>query len=56
MVLVQFKYTGNTLIFLFVFIYFHGAFNFRSNDTIPLLSTRILTPMSANAYITEEQN
>ena len=41
---------------IFIFIYFHDAFNFTSrwNDTITLLSTPISTRESANAYPTEE--
>ena len=37
-----------------MFTYFHGAFNFRWNDTTPLLSTRNLSREGANVYPTEE--
>ena len=50
------QYIRNTLIFLFAFTYFHGAFNFRWNDSIPLLSTRIWTRESANVYPPSKQN
>ena len=38
MILVQLKCTRKTSIFLFVFIYLQGAFNFKWNDTILLLT------------------
>ena len=56
MTLVQLKCTRNILIFLSLFTYFHGAFNFRLNDTMPRLSTSNLTRQGANKYPPRKQN
>ena len=54
MTLVQLKCTHFNV--FFVFMYLQGTFNFRWNDTMPLLSTFNLNRESANTYATEETN